>query len=548
MIRELRVRNFAIIDELALTLGEGLNVLTGETGAGKSILIGALGITLGERAYTEMIKTGRAEATVEAFFDLPGHPMLDEMGIDSSEGVFIRRSISSAGRSKAYINGTMVTLQALGELGKTLVDLHGQHEHQSLLSVDNQMHLLDHYGGLGRMRAGIAELYAEVQGLRNRIEGLRQGARDRAQRLDLLGYQMREVEGASVTPGEDSELEKERAILANLTRLNELLEHSYGDVYDSEGSISEKLSAVRSTLKEMAEYDGEVGGVLEVLEQAAPLVEEVSLTLRGFRDKYHMDPERLTEVEERLRLLDNLKKKYGDTLDAVIRYGEEAAKEAAELETSEETAGGLEEELGEKEARLMKECARLTGKRKEAGKKLARLIGDVLRELALEKSDFVVDMGEAPVSPTGADAVEFLFSSHRGESPPKPLNRVASGGELSRIMLAIKSVLRREDRIPVLVFDEVDSGIGGKTAKNVARRLKTLSEGRQVICITHLPQIASEADRHLLIEKTTRDDGVYVTLEELGGRKREEEVARMLSGKVTETSLRHAKEIIGRTA
>jgi DNA repair protein RecN (Recombination protein N) len=546
MLKELRVRNFAIIDELVLGLGEGLNVLTGETGAGKSILIGALGIALGERAYTEMIKTGASEAAVEAFFDMPGHTVVEGMGIDASDGVIIRRSVSSAGRSRAYVNNTMVTLQALGELGKTLVDLHGQHEHQSLLTVDNQMRLLDYYGGLGEKRAEVAELYGEAQSLRSRIEELTRGERERAQRLDLLRYQINEIQAAAPTAGEDGELSNERAILANLSRLNELLDASYGLVYTSEDSVSEKLSSVRSMLDEMAGFDPEVSGVLEVLEQSVPLVEEVSISLRGFREKYHMDPARLTEVEERLRLLENLKKKYGDTLEAVLEYKETAEKEAVTLETSEEAAGALEEELKDKEERLLKECAVLSGKRKDASNRLSPLIMDVLKELALEKSDFVIEIKEAPVCSSGADAVEFLFSSHKGESPPKPLNKVASGGELSRIMLAIKSVLRHQDDIPVLIFDEVDAGIGGKTAQNVALRLKALSRGRQVLCITHLPQIASEADRHFLIEKRARNERVYVTVEELGDRKREEEIARMLSGRVTETSLKHAKEIIGR--
>jgi DNA repair protein RecN (Recombination protein N) len=543
MLRELRINNFAIIEDLSLDLGPGLNVLTGETGAGKSILVGALGLALGDRAQTEMIRTGSNEASVEAYFDITGHPVLKEMGIDSSEGIIIRRGVARAGKSRAYINNTMMTLQDLGRLGRTLVDLHGQHEHQSLLKAENQMRLLDRFGGLDADREHVAALYEEVRGLHLRLEGLKRGARDRGQRLDLLRYQINEIDEAAITESEDRELMKERSILANLSRLNELLESSYGLIYDSEGSALEKLSSARAWLDEMARVDTDMSAVLEVLDQALPLLEEVSISLRDFRDKYQMDPKKLAEVEERLRLIEGLKRKYGDTLWAVLRYREESVEEASGLENSYETLGTLEEDLKEGQESLLKACAGLSGKRKDTSRRLEASIKGALKELALEKSGFRIDITESVASSSGTDSVEFLFSANSGEAL-KPLNKVASGGELSRIMLAAKSVLRLTDGIPVLIFDEVDAGIGGKTAHNVARRLKALSRDTQVLCISHLPQIASEADRHILIDKTTREDRVHVGVRRLTGREREEEVARMLGGRITETSLKHAKEII----
>jgi DNA repair protein RecN (Recombination protein N) len=543
MLRELRVRNFAIIDELALEFRPGLNVLTGETGAGKSIVIGALGTALGQRAYTEMIKTGSREATVEAYFAVPRHPVLDNLGIASEDGIIIRRNISSTGKTKAYINDTMVNVQSLAELGRTLVDIHGQHEHQSLLSTDHQLRLLDHYGRLDGERALVEAAFHEVQGLQRRIDSLRQSERERAQRLDLLRFQINEIASSNLEEAEDVRLEEERSVLANLHRLNELLEESYGLLYSTEGSCLEKLSQVLSRLREMASMDRSVAETLSVLESALPLVEDVSHSLRGYRDTYSAEPGRLAYVEDRLELIKTLKRKYGDTVGEILKYGKEAEEEVCSLEKSGEISEALEGELREKTTALENAAARLSEKRKKAAGELEAATKAVLKGLALEKADFSIEMRKVQVSPSGSDSVEFFFSANKGEAL-KPLGKVASGGELSRIMLAIKSALRDADDKPVLIFDEVDAGIGGKTAHNVARRLKELSRGRQVLCITHLPQIAALADSHLLIEKGSKRDSVYVMVREVSGDERQREIARMLSGKVTETSLRHAREIM----
>ena len=547
MLKELHVKNFAIIDELRMNFEPGLNVLTGETGAGKSIIIGALGITLGQRAYTEMIKTGAKEATVEAFFDVEYHPALDEMGINNSGGIIIRRVISSSGKTKAYINDNMVSVQSLAALGKTLVDIHGQNEHQSLLSADNQMRLLDRFGGLDDLRAEFAGAFHETEALRKQIEDLKAGARAAAQKLDLLKFQANEIESADFEAGEDAKLEDERAILSNLSRLTELSEAAYGELYGSEGSAFERLQSAVSALREMSSIDKSVENVIEVLEQALALSEDASHSLRSHKDRYNADPSRLEVVEDRIERIKDLKKKYGDSIAAILAFLKRTKDELSTIETSGESLEDMEKELAGKEEKLKALADKLSGKRRKVSAGLESSIIGVLKTLALEKSEFKVDIQEAPVSATGADYVEFLFSANRGEAL-KSLVKVASGGELSRIMLAIKSVLREADDIPVLVFDEVDAGIGGKTAHNVAQKLKQASEGRQVLLITHLPQIASVADMHALILKEDAGRGVTVTLRKLSGKDRQEEVARMLSGRITETSLEHAREIIDKGA
>jgi DNA repair protein RecN (Recombination protein N) len=545
MLKELRVRNFAIIEELSLGFGPGLTVLTGETGAGKSIVVGALGLVLGERGYTEMVKTGSTEAVVEAFFDTPGHPFLSQRGIASDEGIVVRRHVSAAGRTRAYINDTMVTVQALQELGKTLVDIHGQHAHQSLLSPEVQLRLLDVLGGLEEERERVSGAYAEVSALEKRLEDLRLSARERAQKTDLLSFQAGEIEAAGLAPGEEEELLRERNILGNLARLGELAEEAYALLYSAEGAATEDLSGAFGKLEEIAGIDGEAREARDVLGQALPLVEEAALALRGLREKYDADPARLGMLEERLELIRGLKRKYGDTVEAVLAHGEQARRELEELEVAEERAEGLEKDLEEKRSALAEAVRRLTAGRKKAARRLAEQVAKRLPQLALEKAAFRVSLSEAPVSAQGADQAAFLFCANPGEAL-KPLEKVVSGGELSRVMLAVKGALRGADDVPVLVFDEVDAGIGGAAARNVAENLKDLSRGRQVLCITHLPQIASLADAHFVIEKADRADRTTVSVREVSGAVREEEIARMLSGAVTETSLGHAREIIRR--
>jgi len=545
MLKELRIKNLAIIDDLKIRFEAGLNVLTGETGAGKSIIVDALGLALGERAQTELIKSGKDEASVEAFFDISEHPALREMGIIAEDGIAIRRNISSAGKSRAYINDSLVNIQSLSAIGKTLVDMHGQHEHQSLLSTDNQRILLDFYGKLSPKRAAVEAIFNEVQALVKELHRLKADVKERMQRMDLLSFQINEIDSAALKEGEKEALAEERVILANLNKLNELVETAYTALYASEEACTEKLAYVISKLRDMSAIDQSINETLSLLESARPLLEDAAVSLRGFKEKYDLDPKRLESLEERLETIKKLEKKYGEGTDSIIRYRDEAEKELASLKHSDEKIEALEKALKEKEEKLLKAAADLSEKRKQTAKNISKAVEKILKELAFEKAGFRVDVSRAPLSPTGLDAIEFLFSANAGE-PLKPLTKVASGGELSRIMLALKNILADVDSIPVLIFDEVDAGIGGRTAESVGVKLKRLSKARQVICITHLPQIASAANYHIMIEKSQKKDSTSVRIKELTPDERTAEIARMLSGKITDVSLKHAGELLDR--
>jgi len=543
MLRQLRIKDFAIIDSLDIDFGPGLNVLTGETGAGKSIIVDALGLTLGTRAQADMIRSGKNETAVEAFFDVSVHEYLERLGISVQDGIILRRNLSSAGKSKAYVNDSIVNVQTLLDVGKSLVDIHGQHEHQSLLSTDNQRAMLDAYARLLDERAMVEKLFHEAQSMRNELSSTSADIRDKEQRTDFLKYQLQEIDASSLKSGEIEALTEERAILANLAKLNELADGAYLLLYQGEGSSSEKLSSALSMLREVARIDQGIAESLTLLESALPLVQDAVTSLRHYKSRYDLDPRRLDHVEERLDLIRRLEKKYGVGIKGILEYRDNAANELDRLAFSDERVKELHSLLTAKEKELYECAARLSTKRKEIAKKIEKAVKGVLAELEMGKADFAIDIRETALTSTGMDDVEFLFSANKGE-PTKPLNRVASGGELSRIMLALKSTLAEADNIPVLIFDEVDAGIGSRTARSMGRRLKNLSKGHQVLCITHLPQIAAMADRHMMIEKVQRKDGVCVKLKQLSLKEREEEIARMLNGQMTETSLRHARELL----
>lgn len=547
MLRQLRIKDFAIIDTLTVNFERGLNVLTGETGAGKSIIVDALGLTLGERAHTEMIRTGKDETTIDAYLDISDHPMLERVGIPAGEGLILRRSLSSSGKSRAYINDTMVNVQTLLEFGRSLVDIHGQHEHQSLLSMDNQRTIIDAYGKLLDERAEMERLFHEVQSLKEELSGYRSDIKGKAQRIDLLRFQINEIESASLKAGEAEALTEEKTILGNLAKLNEMTDAAYRILYSGEGSSSEKLSSAISTLKEVSRIDHGISDILQLLESAMPLIEDATVSLRQYRDKYDIDPGRLDFVEDRLDLIKRLERKYGEDIEGVLKYLDEAADELQRINLSDERVKELEDKLGSQEKILHEKAYRISVKRKEVSKKIEESIKTELKELAMDKAEFKIEIKPVEVSPAGIDSVEFLFSANQGEMP-KPLNRAASGGELSRIMLALKGILAGVDKIPVMIFDEVDAGIGGMTAKSVGMRLKKLGERHQVLCITHLPQIAAMADHHIMVEKVQRKEGVCVKLKKLSLKEREEEIARMLSGKVTDISIRHAREMLEKVA
>ena len=552
MLKELRIRNLAIIGDLSVGFGEGLNVLTGETGAGKSIIVDALGLALGDRAQSEMIRGGEKEASVQACFDLEDNFPLPDLGIDISEGLVLRRTLSASGKSRAFVNDTLVTLQTLSDIGKTLVDIHSQHEHQSLMKAEKQRELLDSYGRLQNEADTVATLFQEVQALKTFLAELETSGKERAHRLDLLRYQVNEIDTASLKTGEKETLEEERNILSNLSRLNELTEASYSLLYSSDNSCTEQLSAVLSHLREMNAIDSSLEETLRTVESARPLLEDAAIALRGQREKYNIDPDSLETLEDRLEQIRKLEKKYAEGIEGILEYRDKAEAELKTLVSSDERLLSLSADLRSKEIALRQAAELLSEKRKKTARKIEALIISNLKDLAFGSPAFSIDLrrekgpdGSSIINVHGLDRVEFLFSANLGE-PLKPLARIISGGELSRVMLALKTILAEVDSLPVLIFDEVDAGIGGRTAGSVGEKLRAIAGKHQLLCITHLPQIASLGNFHLKIEKKEKDNRVTVDVREIAGKERLDEIARMLSGTSTETSLKHAAELLGR--
>ena len=552
MLKELRIKNLAIIGDLSVCFGNGLNVLTGETGAGKSIIVDALGLALGDRAQTDMIRSGEKEASVQAYFEIDEAVSLPDIGIDISEGIVLRRTLSASGKSRALINDTMVTLHTLSEIGKSLVDIHSQHEHQSLLKAEKQRSMLDSYGRLQIELDTVSSLYKEAAALKNELDELKAKVKERAHRSDLLRFQINEIDTASFKNGEKENLEEERNILSNLSRLNELTEKAYSLLYSSDNSCAEQLSSVLSAVRDMHSIDAGVEETLRMVESAMPLVDDAAIALRDYREKYNTDPERLEAINDRLELIRKLEKKYGKEICEIINYRDRAAEELNIIESSDEKLTSIQADLKKKQDELWQAAQHLSEKRSKSARKIEALVIANLKDLSFNAPSFKINICQEKdqdnkhiINSHGMDRVEFMFSANPGE-PLKSLSRIISGGELSRVMLTLKSILAEVDSLPVLIFDEVDAGIGGRTAESVGKKLRAIAGKHQLLCITHLPQIASLGDFHLKIEKIDKDKRVTVDVREIEGKERLDEIARMLSGASTETSLKHAEELLWR--
>ncbi|HDH06404.1 MAG TPA: DNA repair protein RecN [Nitrospirae bacterium] len=559
MLRELHIKNFSIIDDATVEFEEGFNVITGETGAGKSVIIDALCLALGERATGELVRGGKKEAVVEAFFDIPPKSLnpstrrfLEDNGIDFDDGLILKRIISSQGRSRAYINGSLVNVQSLADTSRNIIDVHGQYERQSLLSSENQMDLLDAFGGLVSEAEEVSKLYETQLALVRQISGLVQKEKERAQRLDILRFRISEIDAADLKPGEEEELTEDVKVLSNAGRLAEFANHAYTSLYSSESSCIANLTDILKSLREIAAVDARAKDALKSVEDALPLLEETGYFLRDYRDDIDFSPERLESSQERLELIKGLRKKYGDNIREIISCRERAAIELEELQHSEEELESLKSGLEDQKNRFTEKALLLSGKRKTAAKKIESKVEAELEELSMPGTDFSVRIsaekgddttGGLKATHRGIDKIEFLISPNVGEEP-KPVSKIASGGELSRVMLALKGILAKGDKIPVLVFDEIDAGIGGRAAETVGWKLSELASARQVISITHLPQIASYAGAHFKIEKKIEGERTIVEINRMEKEERVEEVARMLSGKMSEASINHAKEML----
>jgi len=550
MLRSLSIRNFAILEKLDIDFGPGLNVLTGETGAGKSILMGALNVILGGRAGAEMVRGGADRASVDAVFDLSGSReaviALDEMGFETeTEQLFLSREIGASGKSAARVGGRPASVAQLREIGEWLVDLHGQHEHQSLLAVPRHIGMLDDWGGKDviALRTHVGEAYRILRSLEAERSELETDARERARLLDLYSFQAREITEANLVEGEEEELHADARRLSNAEKLAESTSSVCAGITGEGGSV-ETLSKLSRSLEEAATLDDRLAPIAESVAAAKYSLEEAGRDLLHYVDSIEHDPERLQQVEERLELISNVKRKYGDTVEEVIEYGRDVSRKLESLGHSEELGQELEAEITTTRERLQGYCAELSRLRQNIAREFADSVLTELHDLAMERTRFEVQIEQGEPTPTGTDRVEFIISPNPGE-PLRPLARIASGGEISRVMLAIKSAMARQDPLPTMVFDEIDVGVGGRTASVIGDKLAALAKNAQILCITHLPQIAGRADSHYYIEKRITGDRTTVAVSPLLNGDRVEELARMLGGAdVTETVLQHAREML----
>lgn len=552
MLRELRVKNFAVIESATVEFAAGLNVLTGETGTGKSMLIDAILLVRGARAQTDVIRTDADTATVEARFEVaPGSAaaaVLDETGIPAADGeLLVRRELARSGRHRAFVNDSPVTVALLERLGDLLVEVHGQHEHHRLLEPARQLDLLDRFAETDELRDGVAALFAKCRAALEEVERTRRAERDRAQREDLLRFQIGELDAARLRPGEEDELRAERLRAQHAERFAVGLAEVAALLSEEEPSAVGRLARARRVVGDLARLDPAFGGPGEALEAAEAQVEEALIALRALRDRVSVEPGRLEAIDERLDALTRLKRKYGDTEDAMVRFRDETAAELDRLQRHEELLAAQERALAEVSAELSAAAAHLSERRTAAARALAAETQREIRTLGMERAtiDVVVERVDASaVTARGLDRVELRLAANPGEEA-RPLARVASGGELSRMMLALHAVLAA-DGVATMVFDEVDAGVGGRAAAVVADKLAAAARGRQVLCVTHLAPIAARAHHHLRIVKTVRAGRTRVTTAVLNGDERVAEVARMLGGEATSEALRHARELLGR--
>jgi len=542
MIEELRIKNFAIIDALSIPLSKGFNVLTGETGAGKSIIVDAIGVLLKEKiSPSDFVKHGKNEAVIEA--------ILSGVRLDESEDdmVILKKVLPVHGKTKSYINDSAYTSQGFVKIASQFINIHGQHEHTYLLKKENHIDFLDTIAGLKEEVEKFSEIYDSFQVLREKLENLKKELITKRQKKELMEFQLNEIKSAQLKEAEEEELNEQRRILKNILKLKELSERAFSLLYDGKNSVHENLSQVLTILKELSHFDSKAEESKSLIESAFTQIDEAVYSLRKLKESYEPDPVTLERIEDRLALINKLKSKYAGTVKEILQYAENIEKELSVLGISEEEVKKTEEELKNLEVRMDEKAQELSQRRKNLAKKIEEEVTQELKEVGFSNPRFEIRISEKELSSKGKDDVEFYFSANPGE-PPKPLSKVASGGELSRLMLALKCVELKEAKKDVksmtLIFDEIDAGIGGTVAENVGKRLKELARHHQVLCVTHLPQIAAQAQHHLKVEKILWDEKTMVKVELLTGAKRKEEIARMLSGRITESSLFHAEELL----
>lgn len=556
MLSHLVIRNFAIIGKLEIPFHRGLTVLSGETGAGKSIVIDALNLLLAGRATTDVIRTDEDHAVVEGIFELGDDggrvaALLDELGIESGENqLLIRRIVSRSGRNKVFVNGCLTTLTTLAAVTRGLVDISGQHEHISLMNTDRHLEVLDEYAVLGDLRVVMRDRFETVKGLRAELATLRDNVRDRLNRIDFLRYQLQEIDSAQLKEGEDEELERELQVLKYAEKIVDNTRRAESFLYGADSSASSRLGETVAALTKVIGYDESLQPYIEQLNEVICVVDDVAHSLTIYNENVDSDPRRLDTIQSRLEVLKVLRRKFGVDVTSILAEAAAMRAELHRLENAEERGSEIEAELQKAEEAAFETAKKLSVERRQAALLLARSVQEELAELNMVNARLEVSFEPAEVPPTvetavlsdrGLDTIEFLLAANAGEAP-KPIQRVASGGELSRIMLAIKGVLAERDSISTYVFDEVDTGIGGSTADMVGAKIAETASDHQVICITHLAQIASRGQHHYLVEKVEKDGKTEAVIRPLSAEERIEEIARMLGGARVTSKTRDAAE------
>ena len=568
MIEELYISNVALIDELQLECSSGLNIFTGETGAGKSVILNAVGLALGERGTAGIVRDGATNAKIQIAVALPpDHPVWDGFNdsefadvLDAEETLVLSRQINASGRSRCHTNGQLVSLTFLSAIGDLLVDIHGQHAHQSLFRSETHLDLLDTFGKHEALKAEVSKKYDELHAAQAQLADFSQTLRAAMQEKDLLEFQLEELEEAQLQEEEEEDLINERHLLSNAETLfesaNQLYEQLYGGDL-SESSTLDGLKIASRTISKLCELDGSLSELNARFESTLYELEDIAYQIRDYRDKIEFNPHRLSEVEERLDVIHRLKRKYGDSISDILAYQAQASQKLEDLQFGSERIEELKDQIHGVTQGAQKLAIELSKKRRETATQLESLIERELQTLGMEKAVFQIlvspiESAEGPLEiegkryelrTDGMDEIEFFISPNVG-SEPKPLAKIASGGEISRVMLALKTVLAQIDLIPTMIFDEIDAGIGGRTADIVGQKLKELSRYRQVFCITHLPQIARFADQHFRVEKSVEGNRTTITAKLLTPEERVEEVARMHGGEATVTTLAHARELL----